>query len=82
MNLRIFAGQANDRDYAEVGELKNLYKSQNLVVQGSKDVVQIDLDGGRKAYLEGSLLGIRSTHGEIEPCSLCSISVKNRNRLA
>jgi hypothetical protein len=77
MKLRIIAGQSVDNHYEDVRELKNLYKSKNLIIQGNKDVVQIECEDGRKAFFAGRLVGIRSANGAMNPCGIYSTSLRN-----
>lgn len=77
MTLRIIAKQSVDNNYDNVEGLKILYKSTNIIIQGNKDVVRIECEDGRKAFLVGRIVGIRLTNGEMNPCSMHSITLKN-----
>ncbi len=76
MKFRVLAPNWDDELVDNDRQLKTLYQSEKLLIQGSKDVMTIVLDDGRKVFIAGTLFGIRTRWGEISPFSLHSESFK------
>lgn len=72
MRLRILASKTIEKKYGKDDQLKILYKSEGVIIHDSDNVRTIDLKGGRKAFLTGYLVGIRSSQDEIASCSYFS----------
>jgi len=69
MKIRIISGESDLRKNFESDQLKELYRSAKLIIQGSDEVMKIGLDDGRQAFLAGNLVGMRTPNNEIVPCS-------------
>ncbi len=76
MKLRIVVGDSNIEKSSKKEQLKTLYLSGRLIIQGSDDVTKIALDDGRQAILAGSLVGMRTSDNEITPCTFSSANLK------
>ena len=55
------------------GELKNLYEGPKLVIQGDPGVMELALEDGRRAFLTGNIIGVRSRTGMLERISTIDI---------
>lgn len=76
MNIRILVSEADVGSHAEVQQLKTLYRSAKIIIQGSEDVKAIALKDGRQAFLAGSLVGMRTSQDEMIPCAYASASLE------
>lgn len=76
MKLRILVGESKVWKHAKANKLKTLYKSPKLVIQGSDDITTIQLNDGRQAFIAGNLVGMRTSQGELAPCSFMSASIQ------
>lgn len=76
MKLRIIVSESNLGKYADANQPKTLYQSGKLIIQGSDDVRTISLIDGRKAFLFGNLVGLRTSQDEIVPCVYASANLE------
>ena len=67
MKLRILVADPSQPPPPPDGGMKTLYRSGRLLVEASTDVNALELPDGRKVFVAGSLLGLRTRQGEIRP---------------
>ena len=50
MRLRIISGKDRDPEILSKGQLKDLYNSKDIVIQGDEDVDVLNIEDGRKVF--------------------------------
>lgn len=79
MKLRVATGNYQPDRYLRNGGLNELYKTDQLLVQGSGDVLEILLQGGRKAFLAGHVIGARISNDTIQTNPDLKTLIDNNN---